>query len=166
MDTFDLHENFITPTEQARIIAWAQSNKLQCVDRQNLHGGGIGRRFSRSVRSLRPVPNIIDVLGNRMEVALKMTTAHRLRYKLVIHEVGADTADHIDAYNFTYPLFFRAALLIQASIRGGIFRVNQTPINFPERSLLSFIGNSMHEVTEVIQGERILLRANWYRDPP
>ena len=166
MDTFDLHENFITPVERTGLITWAQSKKLLCINRQNLHGGGVGRRFSRRVRSLGTLPTIITELGVRMEVALGLTDANRLKYKLVIHEVGSDTVDHVDAYSAQYPLFFRAALLIQASTQGGIFRVNQTPINFPESSLLSFVGDSTHDVTEVIQGERILLRANWYRDPP
>ena len=166
MDTFDLHTNFITPTERTGLIAWAQSRKLQCIDRQNLHSGGVGRRFSSNIEGLKPVPTIIRTLGVRMETILGFTDVRRLRYKLVIHEVGSDTADHVDAYSAKYPLFFRAALLIQAATQGGIFRVNQTPINFPESSLLSFVGDSTHDVTEVIQGERILLRANWWKKVP
>lgn len=163
MDTFEFHENFITVAEQAELILWAESKKLLCVDRQNLHGGGSGRRFSQTVSRFRPLPSIIGVLGHRMETTLGLEDANRLKYKLVVHEVGANTEDHVDAYSNEYPNFFRAAILIQAATVGGIFTVNQEPINFPELSLLSFIGSSVHGVTEVTQGERILLRANWYR---
>jgi len=163
MDTFELHENFITPAEQTGLIQWCESKKLLCIDRQNLHGGGSGRRFSQTVSRFRPLPSIVGELGHRMESVLRLKDATRLKYKLVIHEVGANTADHVDAYSNEYPNFFRAAILVKAAMQGGIFRVNQIPITFPELSLLSFIGSSVHGVTEVNQGERILLRANWYR---
>ncbi len=164
MDTFDLFENFITPAEQAEIIAWAQSVKEDCIDRQNLHGGGQGRRMSESVNRFRPLPDLINELEHRMETTLGLSDANRLKYKVVIHEQGADTASHVDDYSGQYPNFFRAAVLIQDAAQGGIFRVNNVPVNFPELSLLSFVGASSHGVTTVAQGERILLRANWFRD--
>ncbi len=164
MDTFDLFENFITPAEQTELIAWALSVKEDCVDRQNLHGGGQGRRMSESVNSFRPLPDLVVELEDRMEAALGLTDANRLKYKVVVHEQGADTANHVDEYSNQYPNFFRAALLVQDATQGGIFRVNNVPVNFPELSLLSFTGNTSHGVTAVAQGERILLRANWYRD--
>ncbi len=163
MDTFDLFENFITPAEQAEVIAWAATVKEGCVDRQNLHGGGQGRRMSQSVNMFRPLPDIIPDLEYRMEQALGLSDAERLKYKIVIHEQGADTANHVDEYSNEYPNFFRAALLIQDATQGGIFRVNNVPVNFPELSLLSFGGSTSHGVTAVAQGERILLRANWFR---
>ena len=163
MDTFDLYENFITPTEQTEIIAWAATVKEDCTDRDNLHSGGIGRRLSRTTGAFRVRPSIIDELRDRFETTLGLTDASRLRYKIVIHEMGADTANHVDAYSNEHPNFFRAALLVQAATQGGIFRVNNAPINFPELSLLSFVGDSSHGVTTIAQGERILLRANWFR---
>ena len=171
MDTFTLFPNFITPTEAAEIVAWAVTKKGDCIDRQNLHGGGLGSRFSQSIGTLRhtqgtpridtPVPDIIDELLERVEVTLGVSDNKRLKYKLVIHETGSDTQDHVDAFSAQYPNFIRAAILVQEATQGGIFRVNNIPQNFPELSMLSFVGNSTHEVTNVAQGERILLRANW-----
>ena len=89
--------------------------------------------------------------------------ANRLKYKVVIHETNSDTANHVDEYSNQYPNFFRASLLVQEATQVGIFRVNNLPITFPELSLLSFVGDSSHGVTTVAQGERILLRANWFR---
>jgi len=163
MDNFNLIENFITPAEQQEIIAWALTKKGQCVDRQNLHGGGTGKRFSQNVHRLEPFPNIIRELGRRMEATLGMHPGNRMKYKLVIHEQGADTADHVDDYSSRYPDFFRAAILVQSATVGGIFQVNSVPITFPELSLLQFLGASEHGVTRVDSGERILLRANWFR---
>lgn len=166
MDTFNLHQNFITPAEQTEIIAWAALIKEDCVERLNLHGGGSGRRMSKSVANFRPLPDLLKELDNRMAAALNLTEADgalRLKYKVVIHEQFSNTENHVDAYSNQYPNFFRAALLVQEATQGGIFRVDNIPINFPELSLLSFVGASSHEVTTVAQGKRILLRANWYK---
>lgn len=167
MDTFDLFENFITPAEQAELVAWAGTIKEACIDRQNLRGGdfGQGRRLSQSISNplFKPLPAILGELGHRMEETLGLADAERLRYKIVIHEKGADTANHVDQYSGRHPNFFRGAILIQDATQGGIFRVNNVPVNFPELSLLSFVGASSHGVTTVAQGERILLRANWHR---
>lgn len=161
MDTFKLVKNFITPAEQQEIIAWALTKKGECVDRQNLHGGGTGKRLSQTISSLLPLPKIIGELGRRMEAKLGRSRGTRLKYKLVIHEQGADTADHVDTYSNKYPDFRRAAILVQASILGGLFQVKGRTITFPELSLLEFLGDSEHGVTQVDNGERILLRANW-----
>ncbi len=162
MDTFDLFTDFITPAEALEIVTWAVTKKGDCIDRQNLHGGGLGRRLSQSISSLRPAPNIIKELQDRLEITLGVSDdARRLKYKLVIHETGSDTQDHVDAYSAQFPNFIRAAILVQEATQGGIFRVNNIPQNFPELSMLSFVGDSTHEVTNVAQGERILLRANW-----
>ena len=95
------------------------------------------------------------------------STVRRLKYKLVIHERGAGTDVHVDAFSNRYPNFFRAALLIQAADQGGIFTVTtgkgNSPVRFPELSLLGFTGASSHGVTPVTRGERILLRVNWFK---
>ena len=163
MDTFDLFPDFITPAEAADVVAWAVTQKSAMVDRQNLHTGGPGRRLSENIRRLRPYPAIIGEIQTRLEATLGITNTddERLKYKLVIHETGADTENHVDAYSAQYPNFKRAAILVQEATQGGIFRVNNVPINFPLLSMLSFVGDSSHGVTNVAQGERILLRANW-----
>jgi hypothetical protein len=164
VDTFELHQNFITPAEQTEIIAWAALIKEDCVERLNLHGGGPGRRMSKSVASFNPLPDLLRKLDNRMAAALNLTDAIRLKYKVVIHEQFSNTENHVDAYSNQYPNFFRAALLVQEATQGGIFRVDNIPVTFPELSLLSFVGASSHGVTTIAQGERILLRANWYKN--
>ncbi len=165
MDTFNLWENFITPAEQREIIAWALTRKADMHDHSDyLHSGGPGQRLAGTIAGLsfeRSPPKIIGELGHRMEETLGMKRGTRLQYKLVIHEQGADTQNHVDAYSSQYPNFFRAALLVKKATRGGIFQVGDMDIEFPERSLLQFLGATEHGVTEVTRGQRILLRANW-----
>lgn len=161
MDTFKLFKDFITPAEQAVIVEWAVDIKEQCIDRQHWHSGGKGRRLSNRVRAFRFRPDIICELEDRFEETLKLTGAKRLNYKIVIHELGADTKEHTDEYVKEHPVFARAAILVQAATKGGVFEVNKDAVDFPELSMMNFCGDSPHGVTVVTSGERILLRAHW-----
>lgn len=164
MDTFRLFENFITPAERRKIIAWANTNRAFMHTHQDL--GPNDNRLSHNIRT--PdwtegdvIPPVLDELDYRMEEALGMNKDWRLKYKVVVHEQGADTPNHVDVYSGQYPNFFRAALLVKKATRGGFFQVGDQLIEFPERALLQFLGSTEHGVTEVTRGQRILVRANW-----
>ncbi len=172
MITFQLHENFITLAEQAEVITWASSIKESCTERHDPPC-----RKSDIVDVFEPLPSIIYELRDRMETTLDLTNAqtiwrkglNRLKYKVVIHETGADTPTHVDKCRYYpnqngRPMFFRAVLLVQAATQGGMFTVNNImPVNFPELSLVSYLGNDPHGITTVTQGERMVLRANWFK---
>lgn len=165
MAKFYIYEDFISPEEQREIYVWSRTQKYQLNIRKNLISQDtFGHRFSKEIRTLSNIPNIMKVVYDRMIKVLALENANPLRYKIVVHQIGSNTENHVDKYCIQYRKFYRSSLLVKSALEGGVFMVDGEPVTFPERSMLNFVGLEKHGVTQIMKGERLLLRANWYRN--
>ena len=139
-----VYKDFITIEEQEELEDWANSKTAELpVKKVHLREGATGERRSKF---LKDHPQwLIDRIGLDIKKA-----------KLIMHTKGAGTAAHIDRH-----WSYRANVLVRAADEGGLFRIEGNVVDFPERSLLIYGGDTSHEVTEVTEGSRVLL-AHFY----
>ncbi len=146
-----VYKDFITIEEQEELEAWA--NSRWDLLRRRWRYNSDHKTGERRSRYLRDHPEwikqrIIDKFGFQ-SVWLP---------KLVMHEQGSSTQPHMDMRKpFPDKVNIRANILIRAANQGGRFKIEGEFIDFPERSLLHYVGDTEHEVTEIIEGNRICL---------
>ncbi len=162
--TIKVYENFISEEEQAQIIEWAQDVKPLLHRADNLlEAGATGGRWRRDLHFL---PTLDCLTGVQLKIrrTLSLQDAKLKRSKLVIHEAGANTSEHVDKYTQANPSSLsRANILVRAASEGGIFEIEGVPIKLPERGMIHYVGDTAHEVTKVLEGERIIL-VNFYTE--
>ena len=146
-----VYKDFITIEEQEELEDWAATrwDELHRRTRYNAqHKKGERRSRDLSDHPDWVIQRIIDKFGfDSVWLA-----------KLVMHEHGASTAPHIDMKKpFPDRENVRANILVRAATKGGLFKIEGKVIDFPERSLLRYDGDTEHEVTEVTSGNRVCL---------
>lgn len=166
MDIVHVHKNFISEAEQLEIIEWAEECQpgLDVRETHLVSPEDWGHRAAARIRDLQDVPYLVDELHVRIARTLQYHDARPIKWKLVMHNEGSSTTLHVDQGHVRYWTFYRGLLLIKKPEQGGEFVISEKVIDFPARSLLHYVGNDAHEVTRVVEGQRIILISKYTRD--
>lgn len=151
-------KNFITVAEQRELTVYAR-DRWDVLRRRTRHrsAGMSGERRSRIVKDLP------EWLQHRITNISGVTAIWRT--KLVMHKPGGLTALHSDTQKpDPNDIARRANQLVKAADEGGIFQIEGMPIEIPERSLLLYDGDTQHEVTKVLRGDRIMITNFYVKD--
>jgi hypothetical protein len=157
-------KDFITVDEQTELRAWALSQYPDLIVKTEhlVAADSTGWRRSEDVRLLEPLPLLGEIQG-RIQETLGLGDLKLYRVKLIMHETGSNTDEHIDRNFRRRPAegLNRANILLQAADSGGIFQIEGQPVDLPERGLLHYVGQTPHEVTRITKGSRMLI-ANFF----
>lgn len=127
-----------------------------------------------------PIDVIKDIQDRVVEaLGLQEFVESPYRPRLVMHDVGADTKRHRDPHGgvrakhhrqrfgedgFTCDYHYKVNLLVQPADAGGVFFVEDVPLDMKSGSLAGFWGTRPHNVSIVEAGQRILLTMGWCKN--
>jgi hypothetical protein len=144
LTTISITKDFITVEEQRELEAWADS-KWDSLPVKMGHRGLPRQAVWDGERRSAFLPDHPQWLIDRIGLGV-------IAAKLIMHATGSGTGEHIDT-----SWKQRANVLIRAADEGGLFEIEGEVIDFPERSLLVYEGETPHGVTKVTAGNRVLL---------
>lgn len=170
---------FATPAECKEIAAWALDpvNLALMIHRKNegtrsdgvvnqMTAARTGTKHYQHLRLLKNAPPIIDILKNRIfdlitptSLGDQLRTQNDVISRLAVHEPDTDVSVHSDAVGTD--IAWRANILCQAPISGGLFIIGRDEEHVQVGELLVFNANGPHKVQTITAGIRVLLTFGW-----
>jgi hypothetical protein len=144
---------FITEEEKQEFLDWIEATEIPMLQPKNIGLHPVNNTFPNSLQITAEVgPNVYYRVQERIRERYNLALPGIPRYgKVFIHNKGCFSPDHKDHVSTS-----RVTLVIQKAAEGGDLLHNGTAANVFEKGIVYFDATLPHEVTPVIEGQRIV----------
>lgn len=144
---------FITEKEKQEFLDWVEATEIPVLQPKNTVLHPVDSNFPNSLQITADVgPDVYYRVQERLRERYNLALPGIPRYgKVFIHNKGCFSPDHKDHVSTS-----RVTLFIQRAVEGGDLLHDGKVADVGERGIVYFDATLPHEVTPVVEGERIV----------